>query len=355
MVIPSRQMSNNGGDYRFGFNGKEMDNEVSGTGNQYDYGFRIYNPRLGKFLSVDPLYKSYPELTTYQFASNTPIAAIDLDGLEAYASYDYKTIEGLNGDGNIVLTVERDVKGKVKSINICNTWEGKEISTSIGRGVSDTDLKETKKGYWLEQGFNSIQTGSSHLEILTTHFQSLKSADKIVNTKLPSTNELTFLSVAFALENSVENNRYPLYSNAKKGGLSNTFNHFLGQAIIASIFGADNAEYIAATHERNKDGSLKYNEFDNKNTIDFTVDLLNNAWGREFGTSQAVKHGITRKTIWTTELTKSYFNDFQSYMGKTFGITFKSDISKNEKLVKEFTESINNGVHSKRKLKNENK
>lgn len=33
---------------------------------------------------MDPLTKSYPELTPYQFASNTPIWAIDLDGLEAY-------------------------------------------------------------------------------------------------------------------------------------------------------------------------------------------------------------------------------------------------------------------------------
>lgn len=35
-------------------------------------------------MSVDPLTGSYPELTPYQFASNTPIWAIDLDGLEAY-------------------------------------------------------------------------------------------------------------------------------------------------------------------------------------------------------------------------------------------------------------------------------
>jgi hypothetical protein len=38
-------------------------------------------------LSVDPLTKSYPELTPYQFASNTPIQAIDLDGLEAASAY----------------------------------------------------------------------------------------------------------------------------------------------------------------------------------------------------------------------------------------------------------------------------
>ena len=48
----------------------------------YDYGFRIYNPAIGKFLSVDPLTEKYPELTPYQFASNTPIKAIDIDGLE---------------------------------------------------------------------------------------------------------------------------------------------------------------------------------------------------------------------------------------------------------------------------------
>ena len=70
------------GVYRYGFNGKENDNEVKGEGNQYDYGFRIYDPRIGKFLSVDPLMKDYPMLTPYQYASNNPISGIDLDGLE---------------------------------------------------------------------------------------------------------------------------------------------------------------------------------------------------------------------------------------------------------------------------------
>jgi len=70
------------GAYRYGFNGKENDNEVKGTGNQQDYGMRIYDPRLGRFLSTDPITKEYPELTPYQFASNTPIAATDMDGLE---------------------------------------------------------------------------------------------------------------------------------------------------------------------------------------------------------------------------------------------------------------------------------
>ncbi|MFM2335370.1 MAG: hypothetical protein RIS91_1373 [Bacteroidota bacterium] len=69
-----------GNEYRFGFNGKEGDNESE----TQDYGMRIYDGRLGRFLSVDPLAKMYPELTPYQFASNTAIQAIDLEGLEAF-------------------------------------------------------------------------------------------------------------------------------------------------------------------------------------------------------------------------------------------------------------------------------
>jgi RHS repeat-associated protein len=75
-------LSYNAGGYRFGFNGKENDNDVKGLGNQRDYGMRISDPRLGRFLSVDPLTKDYPELTLYQFASNRPIDGIDLDGKE---------------------------------------------------------------------------------------------------------------------------------------------------------------------------------------------------------------------------------------------------------------------------------
>ncbi len=95
MQMPGRNYSST--NYRYGFNGKESDNDVSGGGNQYDYGFRIYNPRLGRFLSVDPLTNKYPELTPYQFASNSPIDGVDLDGLE-YVSSEKVRIEARNGE-----------------------------------------------------------------------------------------------------------------------------------------------------------------------------------------------------------------------------------------------------------------
>lgn len=66
--------------YRYGFNGKESDKEI--TPGAQDYGMRIYDSRVARFLSVDPLTKQYPELTPYQFASNRSIDGIDQDGLE---------------------------------------------------------------------------------------------------------------------------------------------------------------------------------------------------------------------------------------------------------------------------------
>jgi RHS repeat-associated protein len=67
--------------YRYGFNGKENDHSWGKT--IQDYGFRLYSQDYAKFLSVDPLFRSFAWLTPFQFASNRPIVAIDLDGLES--------------------------------------------------------------------------------------------------------------------------------------------------------------------------------------------------------------------------------------------------------------------------------
>jgi RHS repeat-associated protein len=81
-MISRVALPNNGQTYRYGFNGKENDNGVKGLGNQQDYGMRIYDPRVGRFLSVDPLAKKYPWYTPYQYAGNKPVWKVDVDGME---------------------------------------------------------------------------------------------------------------------------------------------------------------------------------------------------------------------------------------------------------------------------------
>lgn len=76
MLKPGKTIS--AGEYRFGFNGKENDNEFKGDGNHQNYGMRLYDTRLGRFLSVDPLFKKYVWNSTYAFTENNPIKYIDL-------------------------------------------------------------------------------------------------------------------------------------------------------------------------------------------------------------------------------------------------------------------------------------
>jgi|GEM_PF-2209546 len=66
---------------------------MGGGGSTYDYGFRIYNSQIARFLSVDPLTNNFPWFTPYQFAGNTPIWATDVDGLETWYTNDGKIAE----------------------------------------------------------------------------------------------------------------------------------------------------------------------------------------------------------------------------------------------------------------------
>ncbi len=73
----------NSSDYRYGFQGQEMDNEIKGNGNSVNYKYRMHDPRLGRFFAVDPLAAKYPHNSPYAFSENKLIAWVELEGLEA--------------------------------------------------------------------------------------------------------------------------------------------------------------------------------------------------------------------------------------------------------------------------------
>src|SRR5690625_3213593 len=77
------RVCDDGGDrYRFGFNGMLKDNEWAGMGTHLDFGARIYDSRVGRWLSVDPLASKYPGISTYAFVANSPMMFVDPDGRE---------------------------------------------------------------------------------------------------------------------------------------------------------------------------------------------------------------------------------------------------------------------------------
>ena len=80
MLLPNRH--HNTPDYRYGFNGMEMDDEVKGEGNSYTTHFRQYDPRIARWLTTDPVFKEF--ISPYNSMSNNPIMRIDPRGDDDY-------------------------------------------------------------------------------------------------------------------------------------------------------------------------------------------------------------------------------------------------------------------------------
>lgn len=58
------------------YNGKEL---IEDNGLQYyDYGARMYDPAIGRFMVQDRFAVKYLDLTPYQYAANNPIMFIDM-------------------------------------------------------------------------------------------------------------------------------------------------------------------------------------------------------------------------------------------------------------------------------------
>ena len=70
------------------FNGMEADGEVSGNGNSYTTQFRQYDPRLGRWKSLDPLMKDFPHLSPFIGMDNNPIYFTDPFGLAPFGGGD---------------------------------------------------------------------------------------------------------------------------------------------------------------------------------------------------------------------------------------------------------------------------
>ncbi len=78
MLIPGRHA--NTSDYRYGFEGQELDNELKGEGNSYTTTFRQYDPRIARWMSVDPVFTKYPSFSPYNGFNNNPILYKDPKG-----------------------------------------------------------------------------------------------------------------------------------------------------------------------------------------------------------------------------------------------------------------------------------
>jgi RHS repeat-associated protein len=72
------------GFYRYGFQGQEKDDEISGVGNSNTAQFWQYDTRLGRRWNVDPIVKYFE--SSYASYGNNPILNIDPNGADWFTS-----------------------------------------------------------------------------------------------------------------------------------------------------------------------------------------------------------------------------------------------------------------------------
>ncbi len=141
MLIPNRHDET--GNYRYGFNGKENDDEVKGEGNSIDFGNRISDSRLGRFFSIDKLDSATPSTSGYSISGNSPIFKVDSNGDIEKVVHLYKKIKGKYyeaGTYRMNIKTDEDIKGITRDVMHINAY------TSYDQGLEPSENKTTFKG-----------------------------------------------------------------------------------------------------------------------------------------------------------------------------------------------------------------
>ncbi len=153
--------------YRFGFQNQEKDDEIKGESNSIDFGARIYDPRIGRWFSLDLLLAKRPAQTPYSFVGNKPNMNKELYG------HDYEIIVDKSEKGNTITiraVYYTDVKGSesfntaLKATEFWNSQNGKfkyQVTEDDGT-VTEYDVifqltvkevsEESKSLYGAEEG-----------------------------------------------------------------------------------------------------------------------------------------------------------------------------------------------------------
>ncbi len=144
MMMPGRKYSSDG--YRYGFNGKEKDKDISSE--CFDFGARTYDSRVARFLSTDRLISISPFYSSYIFAGNKPISAIDYNGdVEIVINYITKDKDGTittTTNRMIIETVE-DIRGIHRSPYVININRSIEtVSYTFGNMTTYYEAPVTK-------------------------------------------------------------------------------------------------------------------------------------------------------------------------------------------------------------------
>ncbi len=163
--------------YLYGFNGKEKDNETTVNGGDYDFGARVYDGRLGRWLSLDPLMLKYNNESPFDFCFNNPLYFIDSDGRKgdpgSQKEWDNQKAEIKNKKSTLQAKVD-GINAKAKE----EKWSEEKLTKEIGdlnQRISSLDKTLTNMTR-LETSSQLYSLNPSNNEVGGTQYNSLTTA-----------------------------------------------------------------------------------------------------------------------------------------------------------------------------------
>jgi RHS repeat-associated protein len=130
-ALDGRTMQGEG--YRYGYQGSEKDDEVKGSGNSYTTHFRQLDPRVGRWLSIDPKASSLSWQTPFCSMDNNPIVFNDPKGDWIPGVYYTKCVD--------------DKTGETKKQGILVAYKEKGDNAATLADFMDVSQKEAQKMY----------------------------------------------------------------------------------------------------------------------------------------------------------------------------------------------------------------
>ncbi|MBL7727576.1 MAG: hypothetical protein JNM68_07825, partial [Dinghuibacter sp.] len=315
MNMPGRTVSS-GNTHRYGFQAQETDLEIWGGGISYKY--RLEDPRIGRFFSIDPLMKEYPWNSPFAFSENRVINAVELEGLEAStlsggvtATVDISTLKRgrLSGTigGNISFNFRPPTSSVSGGANLAGTVSFGGLGTSASSQQTHLNLSLTVAG--------SVSLSSNNTPTSPQYFQTVSSS-------MPSQITLNYKSSLNLAYNFIYNP-----SSERSPNLQHTGTVGFKVGDFSAHHSNDMLSFRPTDHY---EGSLLAINIGNNNNINF------NYIHQEFN-GQRLLSGLNNKDKFQNPGATNLLSKEMTYFGKTKEVSY---VPQND-----FDRSLNRGMN----------